>query len=553
MNLLRLFHTVRFLKPVQVYGRLWFILHRPKVDLRKAPPPRQGSKQWVTPVYKRRSMVDFGTFEFLHEVHTLTSPSDWNNHDWARLWLYHLHYFDDLQAFDNTNRINWHRDLIEKWIVENPPGVGVGWDPYPLSRRIVNWIKWQYQFGELSTTSIDSLAIQSRFLSQRIEYHLLGNHLLANLKALFFADCFFSSDWRISGDTINYGLAFYKELISQIDENGAHYEMSPMYHALVLEDVLDVINIAKKYQRKEVYELLLEPAKKMLVWLGAMTHPDGQIALFNDSAFDEFLTFDSVKAYLDRLGVPFELKSEQLRWFCPSKGISGYVRWQNNSAVAILDCAPMGPDFLPAHGHADYLTFEFSIGKQRVFVDSGVSHYEENDERLMQRSTSVHNTLVVDHRNSAEVWGSFRVGRRAKIGIMCKRQSDMAIVKGWHTGYRNLGVFVVQREWRLSAGSIFIVDEVMPKSHDNRVHEIEISFHLHPDLRAEIINRQGVDIFMDGECICSLKCHHPAASICLTEYSFHPEFGLSIPGQKIVFLWHGRLPIKFMTEILWRG
>ncbi len=54
--------------------------------------------------------------------------------------LYNLHYFDWINARDSSDDIaaRW----IMRWIAENPAPGGNGWEPYPLSLRIVNWIKW---------------------------------------------------------------------------------------------------------------------------------------------------------------------------------------------------------------------------------------------------------------------------------------------------------------------------------------------------------------------------------------------------------------------------
>jgi hypothetical protein len=45
-----------------------------------------------------------------------------------------------------------------------------------------------------SAECVHSLAVQARHLSRRLEYHLLGNHLFANAKALVFAGLFFQGD-----------------------------------------------------------------------------------------------------------------------------------------------------------------------------------------------------------------------------------------------------------------------------------------------------------------------------------------------------------------------
>jgi uncharacterized heparinase superfamily protein len=65
-------------------------------------------------------------------------------------------------------------------------------------------------------------------------------------------------------------------------------------------------------------------------------------------------------------------------------------------AVALLDVAPIGPDYLPGHAPADTLSFELSVFGQRLLVNSGTSCYGASLERLRQRATAAHNTVVVD-------------------------------------------------------------------------------------------------------------------------------------------------------------
>jgi len=139
-------------------------------------------------------MVGPQIFCFLNDTHEIDDAADWNNKQWSKLWLYNLHYFDDLTANDADRRTDWHRALIRRWIDENPPGKGNGWEPYPSSLRIVNWIKWGLIGNPMEEEWLHSLAVQVRYLSQNLETHLLGNHLFSNAKALCFAGLFFDGD-----------------------------------------------------------------------------------------------------------------------------------------------------------------------------------------------------------------------------------------------------------------------------------------------------------------------------------------------------------------------
>lgn len=116
-----------------------------------------------------------------------------NNQIVSKLWLFNLHYFDDLNAMGASQRKEWHNQLADRWINENIVGKGVGWEPYPTSLRIVNWVKWHLSENRLSDNYIQSLALQARWLNKRIEWHILGNHLFSNAKALVFVGIFFSN------------------------------------------------------------------------------------------------------------------------------------------------------------------------------------------------------------------------------------------------------------------------------------------------------------------------------------------------------------------------
>jgi len=193
----RYWHTLRHLRSVQFYGRLWFRLYRPRPELQPPPMRRLASWAWAAPLLRPVSMLGPARFRFLNQIYDVPGPEAWNDPALDKLWLYNLHYFDDLNAAKAPARADWHRALVRRWISENPPGQGNGWEPYPTSLRIVNWVKWLLR--ESSTASagtgdvamIQSLVTQAHWLRKRLEYHLLGNHLFANAKALVFAGAFF--------------------------------------------------------------------------------------------------------------------------------------------------------------------------------------------------------------------------------------------------------------------------------------------------------------------------------------------------------------------------
>ena len=510
-------HTLRHLRPVQLFGRLWFRCYRPRPDLSPAPQLRARTGGWQPPIAREPSLLAADTFHFL-SVSGRLSELGWDNPQADKLWRYNQHYFDDLNARNARERSAWHQALLADWQRTNPPGQGSGWEPYPLSLRIVNWVKYALGGHALPADCIHSLAIQARWLAKRLEWHLLGNHLLSNAKALVFVGCFFSGKeaeaWLARGLRI-----LEAQLAEQILPDGGHFELSPMYHALVLEDVLDLINVLRCHgMDAQVARLDLEVrARAMLAWLHAMSHPDGNIAFFNDAATGIAALPAELDDYADRLGVrvPTAVERQHLQ-------SSGYLRLADDQAVLLLDVAPVGPDYQPGHAHADTLGFELSLFGQRVLVNSGTSCYGIGVERHRQRGTAAHNCLVVANTNSSEVWHGFRVARRAH-----PRDLDVDLERGHvacsHDGYLNVlspGT-VHRRQWTLGKHSLVISDTLTPNAHPAKAF-----FHLHPGVEVEETAdvRQLLLRIPTGQ---TVRFHAQQGELSRDAGTWHPRFGHS--------------------------
>jgi len=454
--------------------------------------------------------------------------------------MYNLHYFDDLDAGGEPGRGLWQRAFLERWLRDNPPTQGIGWDSYPMSLRIVNWIRWLWRGEAPVGEMIESLAIQARHLRARLEHHLLGNHLFVNAKALLFAGTYFqgaeADAWRAEAERL-----LAREMGEQILEDGGHFERSPMYHALILADVLDLVALAKAAPGSTgLQHRLRAMASPMLRWLAAMSHPDGEIALFNDAVTGVAPAHAALAGYARTLGILADESSTAV----VDLAASGYTRVERTGAVLITDTAPLGPDHQPGHGHADTLSFELSIAGQRVIVDSGVSEYGTSPERLRQRGTAAHNTVVIDHVDSSEVWSGFRVARRARIR---DRRVDVApervTISASHDGYRRLlGRVEHARRWEIEDGSIAILDDIRGKGR----HDVEIRFHFAPQVRPE---RQGESLWVLGP---GLRIETaPELSWSANESTYHPAMGARIPAWVLTGMARADLPLRAINRIVW--
>lgn len=497
---------------------------------------------WVDPAQAAPHLVARDRIVIHGRERDIGAAEAWSASDVSHLWLYHLHYFDELAAPADEVRRQWRNALIDRWIRENPPCRGAGWDPYPASLRIVNWIKWHLAGNSLTDQALQSLAMQLACVESRLEFHILGNHLFENAKALCFGGCFFSGreprGWWSTGVRL-----LERELGEQILADGGHFELSPMYHARMLENVLDVLNLKRAYRRDT--GLALEGhAARMLDWLSAMTHPDGGVGLFNDAALGQAPDLGVLAAYAARLGLPSPRAPE-----CPVHLLraSGYCRVTVGRWVALLDMAEIGPSYLPAHGHADALTFEISLDGRRLVVDSGTQTYEDCPERWYQRSTAAHNTIEIDGRSSSEVWKSFRVGRRARVtAVDVDRNHDACRVSAVHDGYTRLQRgLLCRRSWEFTDDAVVIADEISGSGR----HEIAWRLHLHPAISVEATGERDFVLTRAGRRVARLVAD-PALAFTIEPAIYHPRFGSSEKSVRLTGRAKVDLPLSIRVTLM---
>lgn len=488
-------------------------------------------------------------FRFLNVTHDLVAGR-WDDPALPKLWRYNLHYFDDLNAVAAESRNAWHRALLPRWVRDNPAGEGTAWEPYPTSLRIVNWVKWVLSGNPLPPDCVESLAVQVRWLSKRLERHLLGNHLFSNAKALIFAGLYFEG--QEANAWLDSGLRILEQQIpEQILTDGGHFERSTMYHALALEDMVDIYNVTSVWP--EAIPARWRPAvtswasliAPMRHWLAVMSHPDGEIALFNDAALGIAPTPLELERYAARLGLAASIA---LPLGLTQLAASGYIRIASPESVAIIDVAPIGPDYLPAHAHADTLSFELSLFGQRVLVNSGTSEYGGGAERLRQRGTRAHNTVVVDGQDSSQVWGGFRVAQRARPADLEVLHGKLIEVRCRHDGYRRLpGRVVHTRRWQSDAGTLVIHDGISG-AHQSA----EAIFHLHPSVKIAIseIGAQAdtLTLLFPENRIARVSVSGGALSV--EDSTWHPEFGVAEPSNCLVVTFTGA---SIQTRFTWEG
>jgi uncharacterized heparinase superfamily protein len=473
--------TARYLRPRQF---AYQVLHRLR-PYRSAPLPAaapaaravSGSVEFAAA--KRVGGSDPWSFRFLNVSRSFREGCvDWTCPDMPRLWRYNLQYFGYLGEADRS--ASQKAQLIDDWIRRNPPGTADAWEPYTASLRIANWTKY---FLSLSAPDaalaqwLASLWSQGAWLRHNIEYHLLANHLFKNAKALVFAGAFFedpaAGEWLRKGAQI-----LVEQLEEQFLADGGHFERSPMYHAIMVEDLLDLIALDRAIPAvmpTALVAALTNTANRALEFLRDLTLADGEIALFNDAAHDIAAPTQRLLEYAARLPMTATIRPRTVGELI-ERAISGYYGWNGPRDGWLIDCGPVGPDYQPGHAHCDTLSYELVLDGRRIVADTGVHDYEPGERRHRSRSTASHNTVMVDGAEQSEIWGTFRVGCRARA-IEAKLTNRAGVISfvGAHDGYRRLPDGVVHRrtaEYRPDR-SLLVSDELTGNGRhimDNRVH-----------------------------------------------------------------------------------
>jgi len=491
------------------------------------------------------SRVRAGDYSFCFLNQTKEFPDgqiDWTSREMSKLWRYNLHYFDYLLHADRS--LDAKRKIIAAWISQNHPGTVDAWEPYTLSLRIVNWIKFFLQNSSYpKENSLHSLYTQALWLEKNIEYHLLANHYFKNGVALFFAGMYFT------GSDADRWLAKGREILaSEIEEqflaDGGHYERSPMYHAISVTDCLDVLNLATSSCQAEMCSEMHRfkiRINKALEFLEDICLPDGDIPLFNDSALGIAPHPRDILAYGNQI-TAYHRRLQANGLTIKSKSQTGYYVLRDGADMMVIDCGAVGPDYQPGHAHADTLSFELALNGQRVIVDSGVYDYELGPRRIYARSTCAHNTIRIDGQDQSEVWGVFRVARRAYPlrSSLTSDQPRHATFEGAHDGYSRLPGCLIHKRVidYLSPGEWTVHDTV----EGSGIHTIESYLHIHPSYSLHP-GKKSVEIQNPLEQVILTITPALKVQIGIQPGSYFPEFGKELPNSTLVMTYRGELPI----------
>ena len=514
-------NTVKYLKFQQVFYQIFYRLknlarlkqnHHKHFDIFV-------TLKWKNGIHNLNTYNGGLSFKFINIEHDFTDRINWNEKSNNKLWLYNLSYFDYLNQKTITKKEGLFLiyDFIENYSILKDAK-----EAYPSSLRIINFIKFISKHNIHDPLILEVIKEDANRLSKNIEFHLLGNHILENGFALWFSANLFNDKrfYAISNKILK------DQLNEQVLNDGGHFELSPMYHILMLYRVLDCINLNElnpNIHNEERISLFKYKASKMVSWLNRMTFKNGDFPLFNDSANGINPTSIDILEYAKAL----KIKNINI-----PLSDSGYRDFRTSKYELIADVGEIGASYQPAHAHADTLNFELYVEGRPIIVDTGISTYNLIDTRIKERSTKAHNTVTINDKNSSQVWSSFRVAKRANITII---KDSPKILNAYHNGYEDLGV-THSRQWSFNDNQITIYDSL------NKLCEGKAHIHFHPkaiiSLKKDIILvNKNIEISFEN-----------LTSIKLSNYFYNSELNKPISARKVELIFKKELTSIFKIK-----
>ena len=463
--------TLLHLRFIQIYYQIYYRL-RNSLFVKPAL-PRVSEKQSIQDRFKLYPFYPLGqhiqvfvdssnriNFTFLNKSSAFRIKEiDWNYEAHGKLWTYNLNYFEFLFYSELS-----HKTKVEllKSFCENSSNLKDGLDPYPTSLRLINWVKYLISTNHHDEALERFIRAQGALLNKSIEYHLLANHLLENAFALLFVSVF-TGDQKIYQKAVRI---LKEELVEQILTDGAHFERSVMYHQIILFRLLDSINLLKYNKAdSELLPVMEDKASSMISWLMTVTDNGKIFPQFNDSSPSVAPSSLQLLEYFQGLSLKKKIGIKL--------GASGFRFLSQGHLKILFSQGEIGPKYQPGHAHSDELNFLLWSADKPLITEIGISTYEKNDRRELERSTSAHNCIYVNSNNSSNVWGGFRVGKRAKVKLIEDSQNEIAAI---HDGFKEYGIFIYRKIKLINDG--FEIEDLVEGWSVN--FECFLNLHFHP-------------------------------------------------------------------------
>jgi uncharacterized heparinase superfamily protein len=276
------------------------------------------------------------------------------------------------------------------------------------------------------------------------------------------------------------------ELERQFNADGGHVERSPAAQLGALQDLIEIRNLLHG-AGVEAPPILAAVLDRAAPALRLMRHGDSGLAMFNG-------TREEAPAIIDLV-----LTQGQSRGRAPTHlPETGFHRLMASRTLVLLDCgappaqrrdaAPGGlPRGADRFAHAGTLSFEMSVGRDRLIVNCGAAPAAEGEWRDALRATAAHSALILADTNSSELRPE-GLGRRVeKVEVDRQEANGAQWLEVSHDGWvRQFGLRHRRRFYLSESGDDLRGEDVLEPEREVTVPGFVVRFHLHPSVVASL-------------------------------------------------------------------
>jgi len=446
----------------------------------------------------------------------------WRQPEAPSEWLAELHGFcwlRDVREVGGEEPARFAAAMVDGWIAKHQRWSALPWRPDILADRLINWIANSAMiFRGADRSFIDrffrSLAMQRRHLMRLVPGELSGSALLHTIKGLIYAHLALAEREAPLASTL---ALLTRELEKQVLPDGGHCERSPAMHINVLRDLIDIRG-ALLAAHKEVPGAVQSAIDRMAPTLRFFRHGDGGLALFNDTDEGDPGAIDLLLARSAAHGKPL---THALH--------SGFQRIAAGGTLILYDCGTPPAKPCDSHAHAGTLSFELSVGKERMVVNCGAIVGADPSWRRAQRSTAAHSTAVLDDTNSSELKPDGSMGWRTENVTATRNDAEGSVwAEAQHDGYvRHFGVIHRRRIYLSGAGNDVRGEDSLAAEGGKRIKgsgkPFAIRFHLHPDVKISLAQNGASALIQLGNGQgWRFRCSGAALSLGESVYLGHP-------------------------------
>ena len=431
--------------------------------------------------------------------------------------LSRFHHFIKLGlAYQQTKDQKYYQEFESQlldWIKQNPYQIGINWIvPMECSIRIINWIHTYYLFQDLISLKLKEellkqIYLHGKHIQENLEWSPENeNHYLSDILGLFYIGLFFNKTLKGQHWVKFAKQELEKEIRHQVSQDGVHFEASLNYHRLATE-IFTLAYLIGKKNKIEFSKDYLNRLGKMFNFIMYYTSPTGQAPQIGDTDNGRILDIwnPNINDHRDLLSIGSvifnnpELKSHSIwhnklellihksdyskiktkKTILQPKQFTDFYILRNKDIFILIHCGSIGRNNLGGHGHNDQLSFILSANQDYI-IDTGTGVYTGNIKlRHKLRSTSSHNTLVVNNleQNKIQVIKPFIMDHRTFSKCLKFEVTDKNwIFEGVHRGYYPI---IVKRriEYNVKTKEFKITDTTTKEAN------LKLNLHLNPNLK----------------------------------------------------------------------